>query len=432
MHITEPLPGDKRARLVFGLDWRAYPFKDKKDSRARYAEDFSATHFVSMTLGEVEVAGFCAPEAADLKRVTLYSGAARIAMLERVRSKPAVLVLMQDGQRVHLVYVVRGVVENDEVLTLAQAARRREEILQRSRRQGLALVVLAAGADIPAGDEPFQPGELLALKKVAPLKRVPAGIPNAVVLLLVVAIAGFGIKEMAGVFNPPPIVAKGPDWTQRYNQALKKAFSGVRPMASQLAPALLAQFDWTETNRTGFQFDHAVCGSTGTCTVTWLRMGGAFEDFARGAPASMLPIAFDRAGRTLAARGPVVPKVDAVSPTQRAQWPDEQTLIESLQTPAQRLSVKPVDLNSFGYVVRIEPTHALLSAPPPASEHHGALVREGKWEIDGYRWQAPLLEHLPADMTLETLEVKLDTSAPEELGKVGIHFVAKGKYYVVQ
>jgi hypothetical protein len=35
-------------------------------------------------------------------------------------------------------------------------------------------------------------------------------------------------------------------------------------------------------------------------------------------------------------------------------------------------------------------------------------------------------------MTLETLEVKLDTAAPDELGKVGIHFVAKGKFYVVQ
>lgn len=48
MHITEPLPGERRARLVFGLDWRAYPLKGRKDGRARYAEDFSATHYVEM------------------------------------------------------------------------------------------------------------------------------------------------------------------------------------------------------------------------------------------------------------------------------------------------------------------------------------------------------------------------------------------------
>ncbi|HKR43409.1 MAG TPA: hypothetical protein VJU59_27630, partial [Paraburkholderia sp.] len=113
-------------------------------------------------------------------------------------------------------------------------------------------------------------------------------------------------------------------------------------------------------------------------------------------------------------------------------WPDEQRLIEMLQTPPQRMSVKPLDLKSFGYEVKLELSHPLLASPPPAGERHRALLREGRWEIDGYRWQAPLLAALPPNMTLESLNVKLDTAAPEELGKVGIHFVAKGKYYVVQ
>lgn len=436
MHITEPLPGEKRARLVFGLDWRAYPLKEKKGSRSRYAEDFSATHYVEMEVGDLAVSGFCAPDAADLKRTTLYSGAARVALLERVRAKPAVLVLMQDEQRVQLVYVVRGAVHGDEVLTLAQAEKRRGEIAGQCLKQGLALVVLVSGADLEAGDEPFRTGELLGLKKAGRIRRVPMGVPNAVVYLLLAAVLGFGAKGVYSVLNPPPLAtAQGPTWTQQYDEAVRHTFAANVPMASALAPRLLGVLDWIETNRAGFQFVAATCPATGYCTLKYQRMGGAFEDFARVAPASMQPLTFGRAGTVLDARGPAVPAVppvDAVSPARRGDWPDEQRFVELLQTPAQRLSVKPVDLDSFGYVVRIEPTHPLIPAPPPAAEPHGPLIREGQWEIDGYRWQSPLLARLPPNMTLEALELALDTAAPDELGKVGIHFVAKGKYYVVQ
>ena len=204
------------------------------------------------------------------------------------------------------------------------------------------------------------------------------------------------------------------------------------PLASSLVPQLLARFDSLETNRDGFQFDHAKCPASSFCTLTYKRMGGTFEDFARRAPASMQPLTFDRSGNTLDARGPAVPTVRGVLSAEQQNWPDEQNLIKLLQTPPQRMSELPDTLKSFGYVVLMEPSRALLSMPPPANEAHGRLIREGKWEIDGYRWQGPLLERLPSNMTLETLEVKLDTAAPDELGKVGIHFVAKGKFYVVQ
>jgi hypothetical protein len=431
MHITEPLPGEKRARLVFGLEWRAYPVKEAKDGRSRYAEDFSATHCVEMKVGEEMLGGFCAPEPSVLRRVKLYSGAARVAMLDRVRAKAAVLVLMQDEQMVHLVYVVRGAVHNDEVVSLAAVAKRREDIAQQCARQGLALLVLASGSTIEAGDESFSPAELLQLKNVGRIKRVPVGVPNVVMVLLVFAVVGFAGKAVYGAFNPPPIVSAGPSWKQSYDQAVEAAFVHA-PLASKLAPQLLARFDAVETNRDGFQFDHAKCPASGYCALTYRRMGGAFEDFARRAPASMLPFSFDRSGNTLHARGPAVPTVQSVLPAARQDWPDEQSLIKVLLTPPQRMSTQPEVLRSFGYEVHIEPSRALLSTPPPANETHGSLIREGTWEIDGYRWQGPLLERLPANMTLETLEEKLDTAAPDELGKVGIHFVARGKFYVVQ
>ncbi|WP_321788148.1 hypothetical protein [Paraburkholderia sp. J94] len=437
MHITEPLPGEKRARLAFGLDWAAYPEKAAKESRTRYAGDFSATHYVELKVGNERIAGFCAPataapgERGELRGVKLFSGAARVAMLERVRAKPAVLVLMQDGPNVHLVHVVRGAVRHDEVVAIAQAAKRRDELARQSARLGLALTVLAAGDALAPGDERFSPAELLQQKKVGLIKRVPGGIPTSAVMLLALAIAGFAAKQMWGALNPPPVVNTAPSWDQRYEQAMREVFAGHKPLASQLAPDVLTLLDYIDTNRMGWQFEKAECPATGACSLTYQRAGGSFEDFARAAPEAMQPVTFAPDGLHLYARGPALPRAANLAVANMKAWPDEQRLIEMLQTPPQRMSIKPLNLQSFGYEVKLEPSRALISEPPPRDERGRALLREGRWEIDGYRWQSPLLAALPPNMTLESLSVKLDTAAPEELGRVGIHFVAKGKYYVV-
>jgi hypothetical protein len=119
----------RSARLVFRLEWRSYPVKEAKDGR------------VEMIVGDEMLGGFRAPESSELRRVKLYSGAARTAMLERVRARPAVLALMPDGQMVHLVYVVRSAVHHDEVESLAAATKRRESIAQQCAKWGLALQV---------------------------------------------------------------------------------------------------------------------------------------------------------------------------------------------------------------------------------------------------------------------------------------------------
>lgn len=438
MHITEPLPGEKRARLAFGLDWSAYPEKGAKESRARYAGDVSATHYVEMKVGTELIGGFCTPATSaygddgKLRRATLYSGAARVAMLERVRAKPAVLVLMQDATQVHLVHVVRGAVRRDEVVTVAVAANRRAEIASQSARLGLTLTVLTAGEALAPGDERFSPAELLQQKKAGRIRRVPGGIPTSVVVLLALAIGGFAGTQMWGALNPPPVVNTAPSWDQRYEQAMRQVFAGHKPLASQLAPDTLTLLDYFDTNRSGWQFEKAECPQTGNCSLTYQRAGGSFEDFARSAPGTMQPVTFAPDGLHLYARGPALPRAANLAVENMKVWPDEQRLIEMLQTPPQRMSIKPLNLQSFGYEVKLEPSRALISEPPPRDERGRALLREGHWEIDGYRWQSPLLASLPSNMILESLEVKLDTAAPGELGKVGIHFVAKGKYYVVQ
>jgi hypothetical protein len=61
-----------------------------------------------------------------------------------------------------------------------------------------------------------------------------------------------------------------------------------------------------------------------------------------------------------------------------------------------------------------------------AGELTGPIVQAGDWQIDGFMWQAPLLARLPDSMSLTTLELELKDDGS------GVHFTAKGKYYVLQ
>jgi hypothetical protein len=195
---------------------------------------------------------------------------------------------------------------------------------------------------------------------------------------------------------------------------------------------MLAAFDHYESNQTGFQFNNSMCRVPGPCVITYDRMGGSFEEFGKAADASMFPITFARDGRSLTARGPAIPKVEAVDPKKAKNWPTEQQLTEMLQTPAQRMATAPNDLKVFGYNVQLSDSQPILAARQPSNEPHVAVIRQGNWEITGYRWQSELLDALPTNMRLESLKVSLDLNAPAEMGGVGIKFDAKGKYYVVQ
>jgi hypothetical protein len=432
MHITDALPGEARSKLVFGMEWRAYQAKGKSHVRGQYAEDFSASHYVEMEAGEAANGGFCALDADDLKDAVLYSGAARVASLEHVKSKPAALVLIPDNERVYLVYVVKGAVHNDEVLKPAQVNERRAEIIEQAGKQGFVPVVMVSGGYAQEHDQEFDAADLLTLKKVGRIKRVPAGIPNAVVYVAFIGIVGLAVKIGFGALAPQSITAQGPTWAQQYATAVRHTFSGAMPQARLLAPQTLILFDSRDSNTNGWQYNHADCKATGSCTLAYDRMGGTFEEFVRAAPPSMYPITFAQNGMALTANGPTVPKVASVSPAQQKDWPSEQQMIERLQTPAQRMSQKPTDLKDIGYSARIGAARPILTGPQPANQRHVPVIREGEWEIDGYRWQSALLDDLPSNMTLDTLNIALDQHAPAETGGVGIRFTAKGKYYVVQ
>ncbi|MBU6486208.1 MAG: hypothetical protein KGQ57_00095 [Burkholderiales bacterium] len=426
MHITEPLPNDKRARLVFGLDWRAWPVKGGRAERRRYADDFGATHYVEYKAGTEMIGGFAAPEPGDVRGARLYSGAARIAMHERVKAKPAALVLLQDDQRIHLVYVVRGAVRNDEVLGIEDARDQREKIEQQCLRTNTRLVTLGAGPDIGDVDEPFRASDLLIAKKVGRIAKVPVPIPTMIPVAVIAVAVVVVVTKATDFFAPPPPPPHEPSYTERYMQAVAARFAQRSPKAALLAPLLIAEFRPDDSKRVGWRFDHADCGARGDCSITYAREGGTFEEFDRAAPPSMRPISFDRDGRHLTARGPAVPKAPPVVLAEAKTWPTEQQFIDLLQTPSQRLSVKPDDLDSHGYKVMLDAVGPVLPGPVE-SGHHGALVMEGKWEIQGFLWQQKLLERLPPNMTLDALTVTFATA-----GDVGIKFDAKGKYYVLR
>ncbi|WGS55110.1 hypothetical protein LFL96_34735 (plasmid) [Paraburkholderia sp. D15] len=427
MHITEPLPTDRKARLVFGLDWRAYPAKGAKAERRRRADDFGATHYVEYRVGADMTAGFAALERSEIAGARLYSGAARIAMHARVKTLAAALVLLQDGERVHLIHLVRGAVQSDEVLSPEQARDRREEIVADSQRKGLALRTFGSGASIGDVDEAFQPAALLEDRKAGRVVKLRMALPAVVPMTVILIALGFGVSKLFDALQPPPPPPPHePTYAEKYADAVRRTFAVARPRAGLLAPVLIGTLGATESNRSGFRFYQAECGVVGRCTVTYSREGGTFEGFARDALPAMRPVVFDLDGKHLNTRGPEVPAVAAVLVAQQKSWPSEQILIELLQTPPQRLSGDPFELDSQGYKVTLEHAVPILAAPASAGPKPAHLIREGSWTIEGFRWQAPLLARLPLNMTLDTLKVEFRTTEP-----IGIHFTAKGKFYVL-
>ncbi|KVR93234.1 type 4b pilus protein PilO2 [Burkholderia vietnamiensis] len=441
MHITEPLPTDKRARLVFGLDWRAYPVKGGGAERRRYADAFGATHYVEYKVGDELIGGFAMPETGDVKGARLYSGAARVAQHERIKSRVAALVLLQDGLRVHAVFVVRGAVRGDEVLSLEEAATRRLAIEQECLKANLDLTTFGSGARIGDIDEVFQASELLANRKVGRIAKLPVRIPTAIPLLVCAVGAIYGCIQLMDVLSPPPPPPRVRTFQEQYAAAVRSTFARAMPRASALAPALLEAVGRSQAVVAGWVFDSVDCPTSGFCTVRYRRQGGSFADFEREASPSMWPVSFARDGLTLAARGAAVPHVAAVSLKDAAQWPSEQALIDLLQSPPQRMSTRPFEIRAYGYSVKLDEAKPLLPLPV-AGEVRGRvahLIRQGDWTIEGFRWQAPLLAKLPPNLTLDSLKVELrvndgtGASKSNEQGDTpnGVHFTAKGKYYVL-
>jgi|GEM_PF-1467857 len=441
MHITDPLPREKNARLVFGLEWRAYPSKQMRAERRRYADDFGATHYVEYRIGKDVIGGFCAPEMAELKGAKLYSGAARVAQHERVKGKAAVLVLLQDDQRVHVVFVVRGVVRSDDVLTVPQAHERKLAVEQECLKLNLSLTTLGSGAAVGEVDENFGAASLLDARKTARVAKVPASIPSIVPILVIVAAVVLGGMQLSDMLSPPaPAAPREPTFEEKYASLVRQTFAAKMPRANLLAPALLEKLGDSETVVAGFVFEKAVCGTQGYCAETLRRYGGSFDDLRQIAPESMRPLHFDADGLHAGARGPQVPSVMPVTEREQKAWPTQQGLIDVLQTPPQKLSAKPFELDSYGYKVDIQPAKPLLAVPMGTTESRPAqMILVGEWTINGYRWQSPLLARLPSNMTLDTMAVELKLGDPgvsnTQVGGTpvqnGIYFTAKGKYYVL-
>ncbi|AQH05267.1 hypothetical protein A9R05_40230 (plasmid) [Burkholderia sp. KK1] len=425
MHF-ESIPGEKGARLVFGLDWRAYSAKGARAERRHYVEESGATHYTEYKANDETIVGFCELEPSQRKGGKLYSAAARIASLERVRRRPAVLVLIQNDERVHLVLVQRGAVSLDQEVALNALADKREEIEDGCAKAGLELATLGYGALLHAVDESFELRELLVARKVGLIKKVPVAVPTTVPLLVILAAVFFGGKQLIEMLNPPPPPpSPPPTFMQEYRSAVMRTLAAPAPLANQLAPRLLASFGAQETNVAGWQFQKASCTIAGPCIATYKRQGGTFKEFDARAPESLRPVTFNPDGWHLTARGPEVTVAERVALAQQATWPTQQALIKALQTDPQRLSTKPDTLDSHGYVVDIKPAERLIARQPTAGEVQGPLVQRGTWQIDGYKWQSSLLARLPDNMALDTLDVELKEDG------TGVHFTAKGKYYVL-
>ncbi|MDR5826006.1 hypothetical protein [Caballeronia sp. LZ043] len=424
MHF-ESIPGEKGAKLVFGLEWRAYAVKGAAAERRRYAQDLGATHYTEIKAKDETIAGFCTLEAAERKG-KLYSAAARIATLDRVRRRPAVLVLIQNDERVHLVLVSRGAVTIDEEVALNALADRRDEIEDQCAKAGLTLSTLGHGPQLHAVDEDFELRELLAARRIGLVKKMPVTVPTAIPLLVIVGAVFFGGKQLVEFLNPPPAPpAPPPTFMQEYQAAVIRTLAAPAQLAKIRLPQLFASFGAQESNVSGWQFEKALCGVAGPCVVTYKRQGGTFKEFDARAPESLRPVVFNSDGWHLTTRGPEVTVPERVALAEAKSWPTQQALIKALQTDPQKLSTKPDTLDSHGYVVDIKPAERLIARQPVAGEIQGPLVQRGSWQIDGYKWQSALLARLPDNMALDTLDIDLKEDG------TGVHFTARGKYYVL-
>jgi len=443
MHITEPLPGDKRARLAFGLDWRAYAVKGASGERRRYADTSGATHYVEYKLGSELIAGFATPDMPEAKGARLFAGAVRVALHARVKARAAALVLLQDDQYVHAVYVVRGAVRSDEVLRPEDLPARRMEIEQECLKLNLDLTTLGFGDRIGDVDEAFRPSELLDNRKAGRIRKLPLAVPTLVPVALIVVGTVFGVSKAIDFFSPPPAPPHVETFQERYAAAERSAFARPQPLASALAPAILAALGKPDdVVMAGWVFRSAHCSASGRCMLTFTRNGGSFADFDRIAPVSMRPLSYARNGLTLDAQGPEAPKVASVSLRDRERWLSLQSLINAMQTPPQRLSAKPYEIEAYGYNVALDAPTPLIPIPPSDAHRTGqgaGRVERGTWTIQGYRWQTPLLARLPPNMTLESLDVDLRLNSGKGNASVqaaagqenGVHFTAKGTYYVL-
>jgi hypothetical protein len=292
MFISKPLPGEKGARLAFGLEWRAYDVARSGEQRRRYAAELLATHYVETKVGNETVGGFCAPEKGELSGARLYSAAARIAALERVRTLPAVLVLIEHESKVLTVFVVRGAVRSDEVLTLQAAHGRRTEIAKLCARNGWSLAVFGAGEGIGQLDAPVGLHELMADRKAGRIAKLPVRLGGSMVALGVVGATLFVVFKGWDMISPPPPAPAPKSYQDLYHEAVVAEFGQGQPLASALAPDLLAQLGRMETNRAGWQFKSAECDNRGACRVKWNREGGTFVDFDLAAPKDWRPIQF--------------------------------------------------------------------------------------------------------------------------------------------
>ncbi len=249
--------------------------KGGRAERRRYADDFGATYHVEYRVGDELIGGFAAPDSGEVQGARLYSGAARIALHARVKSKTAALVLLQDEERVHLVFVVRGAVRHDEVLGVEAAHTRRLEIEQECLRLNLVLTTFGAGASVGDVDEAFAAAALLIDRKAGRIGKLPMHVPAAIPLIVIVVAVVFGAGRLRDALAPPPPPPKHePTLHERYTKAVSQTFARPAPRASALAPALLALVGSGDSVLKGFLFDKAECGAVGHCAITYRREGG--------------------------------------------------------------------------------------------------------------------------------------------------------------
>lgn len=246
----------------------------------------------------------------------------------------------------------------------------------------------------------------------------------AVVLLasLFAAYAGYGVWKKQSR-KPSSITQQETDPNRWYQESLPRTLADAGYSARKVAPHLLDTINGMELFHAGWSLSSMKC-KPGSCDVTWkIIPGGSFQSFKEAlpslshssTPSNLQNVQYQKDLKTISA-------------TLAFDLPKEMKGLKVETLPKQaEFEFNQDDRNQrmtglYPLITR-KPTQNVLAIPTSMDESRlNNAINVGEWEARGFFHQADMLQVLPENMTLESLEVSFAPGA--------FTLFCQGKYYV--
>lgn len=429
----------KRHALIFGISWRAF---DPYESRHRQITEWRArghTWAARYALGADSYVGLCNDNFDRPSSGVLYSGAALVASLPRIKGRTA-LIMLEAEEDVCVVGLINGSVVIDTYGPRTEIGAWRNAFAQKAAEANQEFVTMGSpdSADkIGSIDDTLGWDELVSFGAVAgtfnPAKMQAFKSDRTlyvviVALLLIPAIAGayfwYTWRGQQNEKKRIAAIAAANDPKTQYAALVGKLLAdpkAISPLSPSLA-ALRQQLASVPVQLAGWRLVKIHCDLKATgCVSEWkqdVSRVGTFSDFSTAASKQgWTSLVFSATQKQLTARVPFTASRSGLP--ERALWPTFQHFLADVGSQWQSRAVT-------GFVVDLkEPTIQAVppSMQPTVAAASPAATFAASWQVVNKPWwQSEALNHSPAYMTLDQLTLQFT-------GKE-ITFSAEGKAYV--